>query len=63
MSKDTKDSAQTTEGVDYKSTLNLPDTAFAMKANLATREAQWLAEWQADGLYAQIRAARAGQTK
>ncbi|RYY78420.1 MAG: isoleucine--tRNA ligase [Moraxellaceae bacterium] len=63
MSKDTKDSAQTTEGVDYKSTLNLPDTAFAMKANLATREAQWLGDWQTDGLYQQIRTARAGQTK
>lgn len=63
MTNPTKDSSQTTEGVDYKSTLNLPDTAFAMKANLATREAQWLGEWQADGLYQQIRAARAGQTK
>lgn len=49
--------------IDYKSTLNLPDTAFAMKANLATREAQWLSDWQADGLYQQIRTARAGQTK
>lgn len=51
------------KGIDYKSTLNLPDTAFAMKANLATREAQWLSDWQADGLYKKIRAARAGQTK
>ena len=51
------------KGIDYKSTLNLPDTAFAMKANLATREAQWLSDWQPDGLYAQIRAARAGQSK
>lgn len=50
-------------GVDYKDTLNLPDTAFAMKANLATREAQWLSDWQADGLYQQIRVARSGQTK
>ncbi|XID74892.1 isoleucine--tRNA ligase [Alkanindiges sp. WGS2144] len=54
---------KTPAGMDYKSTLNLPDTAFAMKANLATREAQWLGGWQADGLYQQIRAARAGQTK
>ena len=49
--------------VDYKNTLNLPDTAFAMKANLAVREAQWLADWQADGLYQQIRDSRAGQPK
>ena len=31
--------------VDYKATLNLPDTEFAMKANLAVREAKWLEEW------------------
>lgn len=58
--KPTNESATT---VDYKTTLNLPDTAFAMKANLAVREAQWLADWQADGLYQQIRAARAGAPK
>ena len=28
--------------VDYKATLNLPGTEFAMKANLAVREAKWL---------------------
>ena len=37
---------QTTENaVDYKATLNLPGTEFAMKANLAVREAKWLEEW------------------
>lgn len=50
-------------GVDYKPTLNLPDTEFAMQGQLAKREPQWLAEWQADGLYQQIRAARAGAPK
>lgn len=50
-------------GVDYKPTLNLPDTGFAMQGKLAQREPQWLAEWQADGLYQQIRAARAGAPK
>ncbi len=50
-------------GVDYKPTLNLPDTEFAMQGKLAQREPQWLAEWQADGLYQQIRAARAGAPK
>ena len=46
--------------VDYKNTLNLPETDFAMKANLANREAAWVGEWQQNKLYAQIRAARAG---
>jgi len=47
----------------YKDTLNLPKTAFAMKANLAQREPQMLKKWQQDDLYAQIRAARQGMPK
>src|SRR5665213_3188221 len=51
-----------------KSTLNLPQTSFAMKANLPVNEPLRLAAWQqpnAEGkdLYAQIRAARAGSPK
>lgn len=57
------DKPTTENAVDYKATLNLPDTAFAMKANLAVREADWLGEWQADGLYQKIRAARINQPK
>lgn len=49
--------------VDYKATLNLPDTQFAMKANLAVREAKWLEEWYADNIYQQIRASRIGKKK
>lgn len=45
---------------DYKSTLNLPQTAFAMKANLAQREPQTLARWQSENIYSKIRQARAG---
>jgi isoleucyl-tRNA synthetase len=44
--------------VDYKATLNLPKTDFPMKADLARREPQILAEWQAEDLYGQILAAR-----
>lgn len=36
---------------DYKQTLNLPDTAFAMRANLAQREPQMLANWTEKNLY------------
>src|SRR6187402_398870 len=46
---------------DYKATLNLPVTEFAMKANLAQREPGMLKQWQADNLYQKIRAARAGR--
>ncbi|MBP8926089.1 MAG: isoleucine--tRNA ligase [Pseudomonadales bacterium] len=48
---------------DYKHTLNLPQTEFAMKANLATREPEMLERWQQEGLYEQIREARRGCPK
>jgi isoleucyl-tRNA synthetase len=43
-----------------KSTLNLPQTAFPMKANLPINEPLRLHSWEDSDLYAQIRAARAG---
>jgi len=46
---------------DYKNTLNLPRTDFAMKANLAQREPELLAHWQASGLYQKIRARQKGR--
>ncbi|MDX1253176.1 MAG: isoleucine--tRNA ligase [Gammaproteobacteria bacterium] len=48
---------------DYKDTLNLPETAFPMKANLAAREPEMLKRWQEMGLYARLRKARAGRDK
>ena len=47
--------------VDVKKTVNLPKTDFPMKANLAQMEPKMLARWDSEGLYAKIRAARAGQ--
>ena len=49
--------------MDYKNTLNLPETDFAMKASLATREPARVEAWREKQLYAQIRAARAGAPK
>jgi isoleucyl-tRNA synthetase len=46
-----------------KSTLNLPQTAFAMKANLPVNEPIRLSQWAENDLYAQIRASRAGRPK
>ncbi len=48
---------------DYKSTLNLPKTAFAMKANLSNREPNFLKAWSAMDLYSKLRKARAGSEK
>nr|WP_301289118.1 isoleucine--tRNA ligase [Natronocella acetinitrilica] len=46
---------------DYKHTLNLPQTEFPMRGNLAKREPDRLAKWYADDLYGQLRRARAGR--
>ncbi|MBM4098810.1 MAG: isoleucine--tRNA ligase [Planctomycetes bacterium] len=44
---------------DYKSTLNLPKTDFAMKANLAQAEPQTVKRWQDERLYEAVQEARA----
>ncbi len=38
----------------YKDTMNLPKTDFAMRANLAKREPDMLKKWEADDLYNQM---------
>jgi isoleucyl-tRNA synthetase len=48
---------------EYKDTLNLPDTTFPMKANLAAREPLMLASWQSLGIYEKIRTARKGRER
>src|SRR6266480_4223886 len=42
----------------YKDTLNLPQTEFPMKANLAAREPEMLRAWEETFLYQQIRKSR-----
>lgn len=46
---------------EYKSTLNLPNTGFPMKANLAQREPERLKAWIKQDIYAQIRESRKGR--
>lgn len=48
---------------DYKETLNLPQTAFAMKADLARREPEMLHYWRELGLYARQRRECAGRPR
>ena len=43
--------------------LNLPDTPFPMRGDLAKREPQWIAEWDEQDIYGQIRAASVGRPK
>lgn len=46
---------------DYKHTLNLPETEFPMRGNLAQREPQMLQQWYADDVYGKVRVAKAGK--
>jgi isoleucyl-tRNA synthetase len=48
---------------DYKLTLNLPDTEFPMRGNLANREPERLQKWSDQNLYEKIRVARDGQKR
>jgi len=45
---------------DYKQTMNLPQTDFPMRANLAQREPQWLEKWESIDVHAKALAAREG---
>jgi isoleucyl-tRNA synthetase len=45
---------------DYKHSLNLPDTEFPMRGNLAKREPEMLEFWKEIDIYNKIREARAG---
>ncbi|WP_374483535.1 isoleucine--tRNA ligase [Zoogloea sp.] len=48
---------------DNRKTLNLPDTPFPMRGDLAKREPAWIADWQQRKLYQKIRKASAGRPK
>lgn len=49
--------------MDYRNTLNLPDTPFPMRGDLAKREPGWIAEWEEKKVYAAIREASKGRPK
>ena len=49
--------------MDYRKFLNLPQTEFSMKANLAQREPEWLTHWEKTGLYQKIRQNANGKPK
>ena len=47
--------------MDYRSTLNLPDTKFKMKANLAQREPEFIKKWEKEDLYGKIQESTKGR--
>jgi isoleucyl-tRNA synthetase len=49
--------------IDYKRTLNLPETPFPMRGDLAKREPLWIKAWQETRLYERIRKHSRGRTK
>ena len=46
---------------DYKNTLNLPETGFPMRGDLAKREPKMLENWYQQSLYQKIRQAAKGK--
>jgi len=49
--------------MDYRATLNLPETNFKMKAGLAQREPEFLRQWDQEQLYAAVMAAGEGRPR
>jgi len=48
---------------DYKNTLNLPETPFPMRSDLAKREPVWVKEWHDKGVYRRLRALAKGRPR
>src|SRR5688572_15091936 len=48
---------------DYKDTLNLLETPFPMRGDLAKREPQWVKDWDQKGVYRRLRAIAKGRPR
>ncbi|MBC7395166.1 MAG: isoleucine--tRNA ligase, partial [Variovorax sp.] len=55
--------SDTPSSTDYRATLNLPDTPFPMRGDMAKREPGWVKEWEDEGRYQRLRDARMGAPK
>ena len=53
--------ASTNEAISYRATLNLPDTPFPMRGDLAKREPAWVDQLQSKGVYQRMRVAAKGR--
>ena len=56
-------STDPTAPIDYRSTLNLPDTPFPMRGDLPKREPAWVKQWSDEGVYQRLREARHGRPR
>ncbi len=63
MTNNSPPANETAGTTDYRATLNLPDTPFPMRGDLPKREPLWVKQWDEQGLYHKLRAARAGAPK
>ncbi len=63
MTEKAETAAAETVAVDYRRTLNLPDTPFPMRGDLPKREPGWVKEWDEKGIYKKLRDARHGAPK
>ncbi|MGJ7580873.1 isoleucine--tRNA ligase [Variovorax sp. RHLX14] len=54
---------KTDGATDYRATLNLPDTPFPMRGDMAKREPGWVKDWNDEGRYHRLRDARHGAPK
>ena len=48
---------------DYKDTLNLPETPFPMRGDLAKREPEWVKDWNEKGIYKRLRSIARGRPR
>jgi len=48
---------------DYKDTLNLPETPFPMRGDLARREPEWVKQWHEQGVYKRLRQVAKGRPR
>jgi len=58
-----KDPSAHSSATSWRTTLNMPDTPFPMRGDLARREPQWVKEWDEQGIYKKLRDARKGAPK
>jgi len=49
--------------MDYRKTLNLPDTPFPMRGDLPRREPGWVKAWSDEGVYQRLREVRRGKPR
>ena len=55
MTDSTAPTAAPPAPMDYRATLNLPDTPFPMRGDLPKREPGWVKQWEAQGTYQRLR--------